>query len=39
MTDTGEEKRPGELLAGTLCSQFLLSEHFVMSKEQKSFEG
>lgn len=39
MTDVAEEKRPCELLAGTPCSEFLLSEHFVISKEQKSIEG
>lgn len=39
MIDVVEEKRPRELLAGPPCSQFLLSEHFVVSKEQESTEG
>lgn len=39
MTDVAEEKRPWELLAGTPRSQFLLSEHFGISKGQKSIEG
>lgn len=35
VTAAAEEKQPHELLAGTACPEFLLSEHFMMSKEQK----
>lgn len=38
VTAAEEEKRPHGLLAGTACPELLLSEYFVMSKEQKKAE-